>query len=64
MSSIDQLPQPSLAVSAFILTSPLILASITPLSLPPKGVFKFFNQLFDTCQSHTRLAGYICLYYG
>lgn len=57
MTSINQLPQPSLPSTSPPLSNS-ILASITPLSLPPEGIFESFDQLFDTCQQHARLAGY------
>ena len=64
MSSINELLQPSLASTSpplptLISDSPsLIQASITPLSLPSKGTFASFDQLFNTCQQYARLAGY------
>jgi hypothetical protein len=33
-------------------------ASIAPLSLPSEGIFDSFDQLYDACQQHARLAGY------
>jgi FAR1 DNA-binding domain len=64
MTSINQLPQPSSPSTSPPLPAPIsnsptsILASITPLSLPSEGIFASFNQLYDTCQRHARLAGY------
>jgi hypothetical protein len=64
MSSINKLPQPSLASTSpplptLISDSPsLIQALITLLSLPSKGTFASFDQLFNTYQQYTRLVGY------
>jgi hypothetical protein len=60
MTSINQLPQPSLSSTSLPLphNPDSIPASITLLSLPPEGIFETFDQLLDACQQHARLAGY------
>jgi hypothetical protein len=60
MTSINQLPPPSSpSTSPSLPHNPdSIPASITPLSLPPEGIFESFDQLLNACQQHARLAGY------
>jgi hypothetical protein len=58
------MPQPSSASTSPPLPTPIshspssIPASIAPLSLPSEGIFDSFDQLYDACQQHARLAGY------
>jgi hypothetical protein len=58
------MPQPSSASTSPPLPTPTshspssIPASITPLSLPSEGIFDSFDQLYNACQQHARLAGY------
>jgi hypothetical protein len=60
MTSINQLPPPSSpSTSPSLPHNPdSIPASITPLSLPPEGIFESFDQLLNACQQYARLAGY------
>jgi hypothetical protein len=57
MSLINELPQPSTSPSLPTQISPSP-GSIALLSLPPERVFESFDQLFNACQQHARLAGY------